>query len=253
MTIGPSQQPGAPIRLSYLICTTPRTGSNFLCEVLQRTGVAGRPDEYFWHPPIWQENWSTPTFSAYLERVRRQGTSPTGVFGVKLMWSYLDELLPRLADSLGLTTADALTILSAAFPNPQFIWLSRRDKVRQAISHFRALHTNAWRSTDTPNHPTSEIAFDFEAIDWLVRQSIADDQAWQAYFQQHRIEPLSVTYEELADDPAKTAQRILDHLGLPAPAAPWPPPWAHQPQADTLTDEWVRLYRANVAAGGAQA
>ena len=32
---------------SYLICTTPRSGSTFLSEALASTGVAGRPEEYF--------------------------------------------------------------------------------------------------------------------------------------------------------------------------------------------------------------
>src|SRR3954453_1014417 len=30
--------------LSYLICTTPRSGSTLLCEALENTGVAGRPE-----------------------------------------------------------------------------------------------------------------------------------------------------------------------------------------------------------------
>src|SRR5262249_46474418 len=45
------------IRLSYLICTTPRSGSNFLCEVLRATGVAGDPDDYFWSRPFWYAEW----------------------------------------------------------------------------------------------------------------------------------------------------------------------------------------------------
>ena len=29
---------------SYMICSTPRTGSTLLCELLESTGVAGRPE-----------------------------------------------------------------------------------------------------------------------------------------------------------------------------------------------------------------
>ena len=37
-----------PLRTtSYLICSTPRTGSSLLCDALTATGVAGRPEEYF--------------------------------------------------------------------------------------------------------------------------------------------------------------------------------------------------------------
>src|SRR3712207_7978474 len=32
---------------SYLVCATPRSGSTLLCHLLEQTGVAGRPEEYF--------------------------------------------------------------------------------------------------------------------------------------------------------------------------------------------------------------
>jgi len=232
------------IGLSYLICTTPRSGSNFLCEVLQTTGVAGRPDEYFWHPPIWEEAWSTAEFETYLERVLRTGTSPNGVFGVKLMWFYLDKLLPRLAAVAGLADADPPAILSATFPNPRYIWLTRRDKVRLGTSHYRALKTNAWRSADRATGADADPAFDFAAIDSLVRQAVADDQSWQRCFRQHGIDPLGLTYEDLAADPGRVALQILRHLEIPPPASPWPPRWRHQRQADARSDDWARQYDA---------
>lgn len=48
---------GPAIRRSYLICATPRSGTNLLCEVLRATGIAGQPDDYFWSPPVWYERW----------------------------------------------------------------------------------------------------------------------------------------------------------------------------------------------------
>ena len=36
-------EPGA----SYLICATPRSGSTMLCDALEGTGIAGRPEEHF--------------------------------------------------------------------------------------------------------------------------------------------------------------------------------------------------------------
>src|ERR671929_206844 len=38
---------GSSPRLTYLVCATPRSGSTLLCDVLTRTGVAGRPQEYW--------------------------------------------------------------------------------------------------------------------------------------------------------------------------------------------------------------
>src|SRR5919197_6386428 len=39
--------PAVTPELCYLVCATPRSGSTLLCQLLERTGVAGRPDEYF--------------------------------------------------------------------------------------------------------------------------------------------------------------------------------------------------------------
>src|SRR5262245_26012767 len=41
--------PPAPKRMSYLICSSSRTGSNLLCAALWTTQMAGRPFEYL-HP-----------------------------------------------------------------------------------------------------------------------------------------------------------------------------------------------------------
>src|SRR5262245_7873330 len=89
------------IRLSYLICATPRSGSNFLCEVLRGTAIAGRPDDYFWNPPYWWQRWGTADFPSYFGRLLREGTTTNGVFGSKMMWDYLGDLLPRLAALFG--------------------------------------------------------------------------------------------------------------------------------------------------------
>ena len=32
---------------SYLVCATPRSGSTLLCDLLDQTGAAGHPEEYF--------------------------------------------------------------------------------------------------------------------------------------------------------------------------------------------------------------
>ncbi|MBE9506501.1 MAG: hypothetical protein IMY86_00490, partial [Chloroflexi bacterium] len=49
---------------SYLICATNRSGSSLLCEALKNTGIAGRPEEYFWRDdePFWSERWSVSTY-----------------------------------------------------------------------------------------------------------------------------------------------------------------------------------------------
>src|SRR5437763_14993914 len=66
---------------NYIICATARSGSNWLCELLASTGVAGRPEEHLWDPPG-----SLPVpLAKRRPRVLRAGTSSHGVFGLKLL------------------------------------------------------------------------------------------------------------------------------------------------------------------------
>ncbi|HUS54703.1 MAG TPA: Stf0 family sulfotransferase, partial [Thermohalobaculum sp.] len=37
---------------SYVICTSPRSGSTLLCKLLAATGVTGNPESYFHRPSI---------------------------------------------------------------------------------------------------------------------------------------------------------------------------------------------------------
>jgi trehalose 2-sulfotransferase len=239
-----SGEPRSSIRLSYVICTTPRSGSNFLCEVLRTTGVAGRPDEYFRDPPAGHARWALPEFGAYVERIRRAGTTPNGVFGLKVMWSYFEEVVSRLATLTGRAGARAPEVLACTLPSLRYIWLTRRDKVRQGVSWERALKTRRWRSTDVAVEGIPEPTFDVEAIDALVEVAAADDRAWRGFFDRHGIEPLVILYEELEQHPEQTCRRALDFLRVAAPRQSPPPAWRHQRQADSLSEEWVRRYRA---------
>src|SRR5919206_408785 len=117
------------MRSAYLVCATPRSGSTLLCEGLKATGVAGRPEEYFEavaatgrprrpedylrglhdpevhalvaaagepEPPAYSSLAGLHGYAEHLERVRRWGTTPNGVFGAKLMWDHLAELRARV-------------------------------------------------------------------------------------------------------------------------------------------------------------
>src|SRR3954451_23820784 len=128
-----SVEMGSPARpmLSYLVCATPRSGSTLLCHLLDSTGVAGHPDEYFealrhsglprqpheYFDPHRHANiierlafrempdgtprapdplWRPETYDRYLQSVLERGTTPNGVFGAKLMWGYLGDFAELL-------------------------------------------------------------------------------------------------------------------------------------------------------------
>jgi LPS sulfotransferase NodH len=265
--------------LSYLVCATPRSGSTLLCHLLDQTGIAGHPEEYFealrnsglprrpheYFDPDRHANiverlafremlsaaatpnplWQPDTYDRYLEWAIGQGTTPNGVFGAKLMWGYLGDFAQLLRGIEGMAGLPVPELLGRAFPGLRYIQITREDKVRQAVSLWKAVQTQAWRQEDKS---AAHHVFSFRAINYLVRLLTAHDASWDAYFLGLGYEPLKVTYEELAEAPEPVVGRVLAHLGIPAPddlaiAAP-----RLKIQADSASEQWVRRVHEHLVA-----
>jgi LPS sulfotransferase NodH len=121
-----------PVR-SYVICCVQRTGSWLLAHTLADTQYAGRPSDYF--DEAERKNhareWGLPAgdLTAYIHAVRKNATTPNGVLGSKMMWNDFDWLRSSSCPPAG--TDPGLAFMQKAFPDPQFIWLRREDKVRR--------------------------------------------------------------------------------------------------------------------------
>jgi trehalose 2-sulfotransferase len=234
------------MRSAYLICATQRSGSTLLCKALARTGVAGRPEEYFEALPHTglpaqprdylpqldllplRQGPPLPPFAERLAEAVRLGTTPNGVFGVKVMWSYF---------------APVRDDLLAALPEPRFVFVRRRDRLRQAISLWRAIQTQQWNADD---RAAGEPVYSRAAIDQLQARLADEEAAWERWLAGR--DALALVYEDLAERPADAVAAVLDHLGLDAPAGREAEPPLRR-QADALSDEWVRRHGAQPAAG----
>jgi LPS sulfotransferase NodH len=260
-----------PVR-SYLVCATPRSGSTLLCDLLDQTGVAGHPEEYFealmhsglprqpheyFDPdrhaniverlafrempdraPTPSELWRPETYDRYLAWAIGEGTTPNGVFGAKLMWGYLGDFAQLLRGIDGMAGLAVPELLDRAFPGLRYVRITREDKVRQAVSLWRAVQTQAWRR-DADREAGAEPVFSFRAINYLVRLLSAHDASWDAYFLGLGHEPLTLTYEELAEAHEPVVRRVLDHLGIQAPADLRVERSRLAIQADDLSERWV--------------
>ena len=75
--------------------------------------------------------------------------TPNGVFGFKLHWHQMPALSSRLLEARPeaerSATRPVFHLMEERFPGVRFIWLTRRNKVAQAISYYRAAETNVWR------------------------------------------------------------------------------------------------------------
>ncbi|MEZ5997242.1 MAG: Stf0 family sulfotransferase [Hyphomonas sp.] len=209
---------------SCIICSTPRTGSTLLCGLLASTGIAGQPQSYFRKEDA--EKWagrfgipvgkdSAANFRAFLDGVLLAGTSPNGVFSVRIMWGSMEELTANLSTSNAAWSGTDEELLRQAFGPSHFIWLHRLDTLAQAISWARAEQTRIWhRLEGEPTAPAISPAYDFDQIHMLIETIRTHNEAWQAWFNQNGITPLSLTYEALDADAPATIRTVLDQLGL---------------------------------------
>lgn len=232
---------------SYLVCGTPRSGSSLLCEALLNTGIAGQPEEYFLprNELVWRERWGTATYAEYLANTIKQCTTPNGVFGVKMMWSYFDNFMGKVRQLPGynLKARSDHDRIQALFPNLHYIWIKRRDKVRQAVSHAKARQTDIWKVTkDTSSLVKNVPTFSFEQIDFMIHEFEVQELEWQKYFAANGIKPFVVIYEDFVAKYEETAVHILNYLKLPAVNEVKFAPRLMIKQANEESEQWVQRY-----------
>jgi LPS sulfotransferase NodH len=270
---------------SYLVCATQRSGSTLLCELLKDTGVAGRPEEYFEamrdtglpphpgrylkdlprtgvgirddpSPPAAPPHSSLHGLSSYrehLERTFRLGTTPNGVFASKLMWSQIAELHALAAELPEYHGLAPFALLERLFGGPRYIRVTRRDKVRQAVSLWRALQTRAWRGEHGPGDDRPvELHYRYEGIGHLVTMLEAEDRSWEDFLVANDAPALRILYEDdLEADRDRAVRTVLDYVGVPAPPG-WSAAEPIKRQADALSDQWVAAYHRDAAQRGQQ-
>ena len=156
-------------------------------------------------------------------------------------------------DSLrGLTSSQMMAWL---FPQAKYLWLMRRDKVRQAISHELASSTNEWWAVDgaiadKPEGSIENPEFDAGAIARAERIFAEEEAQWHAYFADRGIMPLVVHYEDMVADYPGTIVSVLKWLGVPNADAVHVPPPRLKRQSNARNEEWVARYAAFKSAGG---
>jgi trehalose 2-sulfotransferase len=234
---------------SYFICGTPRTGSTLLCGLLRSTGIAGRPESYFRQPDqqAWANRWRIPRgsdgffdYRDYLRAAIAEGSTDNGVFGARLMWGTLDEVVAKLGVAYPQLAGADLDLLTEAFGPLRFVHLRRNDIVAQAVSWARAEQTGYWQSGDTASR---EPSYHFAQIDQYVRTIEDHNAAWRSWFTAFNVRPYQLSYEQLTADLTRVTRNILTFLGLDL-ASNQSIAAGHQRQADQTNAAWISRYHA---------
>jgi trehalose 2-sulfotransferase len=233
-----------PLRKSYVVASTDRSGSTFLCNLLWQTGVLGAPTEY-WNfkrnaglrgrpkgtsvGNQMMERLEATSLADYLTKLLACRTSKNGVFGVKAHSFDFEEALRQYPEML-----DRLAPVS-------FIYIVRQDKVAQAVSMAKAAQTGAWVSSAKARNVNLQYDSDLIAkcLAWVERQ----DRDWARWFSTHGKEPFVVTYENLTADADRVMRDVVELMGVQNDE----PQHVHLPelekQGDETNEEWVARFR----------
>ena len=184
----------------YAICTSPRSGSNFVCQLLAGTGVLGRPLEYFNGPG--RRFFDDPEYPddphAQLRRITSMGRSPNGIYGLKVFAHQHDWIADKVA-------------WTRELPNLHFIFLTRRDLLGQAISWAKAEQTGQYRHTQTAHR---DPVIDSGRVMARMAAIARENARWEMFFARNGLQPVRLVYEDVAAHPQDGVDRVAAELGL---------------------------------------
>ena len=242
---------------SYMICTSPRSGSTLLCKLLGATGVAGNPASWFYDPSVgdWLDELDVvpqpeATERQILDVVFRaaiaRGSGGKGPFGLRQQGDSFPFLFEKLALLSPQETTDAGRF-QKVFGATLFIHLTRRDKVDQAVSYLKAEQTGLWHVAPDGSElervsPHREPVYDAEKLRACFEMVTAYDCVWNDWFSREQINPFRISYDDLAADPIGTLRDVLGSLGLERLAANDVTPGVRK-LADRTNHEWAERFR----------
>ena len=75
---------------------------------------------------------------------------------------YLGDTLCPPPERRGLSLAEHLDSL---FPNLRYVWVTRRDKVRQAVSLVKARQSTQWKAMSAQTQRSGAVDYNFHVVD----------------------------------------------------------------------------------------
>jgi LPS sulfotransferase NodH len=204
---------GAEFR--YVMCSTPRCGSNLVGDMLHDSGLAGDPQEYLnarYIAGYLRANGGGTTIELkpYQQELETRRTSPNGVFGVKIHFEHVESLWKS-------NMAAAATYLRKC---DRFLLLTRRDKLAQAVSLYKARETQIWSSLDyqflDKDDPRLSIKPEFNAVQILhaLTDLVQQETRWRALLEACQLPYTEVVYEDFVADYVGQSRKLLEVLGL---------------------------------------
>ena len=108
------------------------------------------PDWRFWEEGPYAAGPDVSGRESYLCLAYRLGSTPNGVFGAKIHWNCLRWALAKFSEMPCFAGLDRAAILRTAFPGLRVVDVTRRDRIRQAVSWARMAQDGMWLDPRRP-------------------------------------------------------------------------------------------------------
>jgi LPS sulfotransferase NodH len=235
-------------RISYTIWFSQRTGSSLLTGALEATGVAGKPGEWLNCNPDLLNEFHLTSHAEVQQHLWKIGCTENGIFGIKHSFHepHFSQLMDQMREFPTCPHAEPnrTAIWESAFPNHRHIFMTRRNKIRLAVSWWRAIQSQEWHLRAGQTHKEIDLAnaYSFDAINHLYNECAMREAGIQEFFAEGGIVPLNLYYEDFILQYEGTIRTVLRLLNLDDQAVPIPePPLAKT--ADEVSEEWVQRFR----------
>lgn len=213
---------------SFLICSMGRSGTSLLKFLIGTQGIEP-PRAFKPNDPI--EDMESLCMTVWLRNIKED---------------IVVRCRAKLNISMHLTDAE---VLDTVFPGIKYIYLLRKNIVRQAISYVKAKQSGQWWLLKRDIPFTHDFTYDPVAISHEMTKIFKYRQMWEDWFKSNKINPLRITYEDCVENPKPTLENIIDFLGLTVPFSAdrmrkgFQSKNAPQKQADKLTDDYEIAFK----------
>src|SRR5512133_3228677 len=187
------------------------------------------------------------------EQLWNVASTRNGVLGIKHSFyepafSQLMELFKALPTCTPEENNRAV-IWENAFPNHRHIFMTRRNKVRLAVSWWKAIQSQEWHRINGEKPSTVDLTntYSFDAIKHLYMECSMREAGIQEFFTEGHIIPLTIVYEDFIQQYEQTIRNILESLELDSASIKISPPY-FSPTADDITEEWTQRFRQELQA-----
>ena len=182
--------------------TEGRSGASWLCSLADSTGRLGTAKEWVDDHQMGVKS-KHLSVDEYIEAIIENGKTENNYFALKLFPRHLHWFQIRYdCDLISRLRVDHDLL---------FVFVSRRDRIMQAVSFSKAIQTRAWRAQTkekrSPDYDFLQICRSY----FMVNRSY---DFWESYVALRDIIPVRFVYEDLLNDPSPFVHEIAKHAGV---------------------------------------